>query len=59
MFQLFAYNKSTYNVIQLMKKKVHAPQAYEDYILEHGTPNKVMTNTAKDLIGSKFCGINW
>ena len=41
-----------------MKKKVHVPQAYEDCILEHGAPSKVMIDNAKEHLSTTFHSVS-
>ena len=48
-FQLFAFKRSNYDVLCLMKREADAPSAYEDMIRNIGAPNKTVTDNAKVL----------
>ena len=58
MFQLFCYKKSKYNVVKLMKRESQVPTAYEDCVIEHGAPNRVVTDNAKALTSNRFRNIS-
>ena len=58
MFQLFCYKKSKYNIMKLMKRERKAPEAYDDTIIEHGRPVKVITDNAKVLTNKHFCTVS-
>jgi len=58
MFQLFCYKQSKYNVMKLLRRESKVAIAYEDTIIEHGAPNKTVTDNAKALLSDKFNNIN-
>ena len=58
MFQLFCYKYTKYNVMKLMRRKAQAAVMYEDTIIEHGAPNKVIADNAKELNSLKFKGVS-
>ena len=58
MFQLFCYKKSKYNVVKLMKRESQVPVAYEECIIEHGAPNKIVTDNAKALTSNRFKNVS-
>ena len=54
MFQLFCYKYSKYNVMKLLRREATVSVAYEDTIIEHGAPSKIITDNAKSLTSNKF-----
>ena len=54
MFQMFCYKYSKYNVMKLLKRESNVSVVYEDTIIEHGAPNKIVTDNAKSLTSKKF-----
>ena len=48
-FQLFAYKYSKFERIELMKRKVNAPESYDDVIRLVGAPNKTVADNAAIL----------
>jgi len=41
-----------------MKKESNAPEMYQDVIRTHGAPNKIVTDNAQTMTGTKWTGIN-
>ena len=57
-FQMFAFKRSKFDVIKLMRHEAMAPEAYTDVIREHGVPNKTVTDNAQVLTGTRWTTIN-
>ena len=57
-FQMFAFKRSKFDAIKLMRREAQAPEAYEDIIREFGAPNKTVTDNAQVLTGHKWTSIN-
>ena len=57
-FQLFAFKKSKFIKIKLMKREAEAPEQYEDIIRTYGAPNKCVTDNAKVCTGKRWTAIN-
>ena len=41
-----------------LKKESHAPDAYTDFIINYGAPNKTVSDNAQVYLGSKWTSIN-
>ena len=58
MFQLFSYKELRSNVIKLLRYESRVTIAYEDTIIEHGAPNRIITDNTKVSISDKFRSIS-
>ena len=54
MFQLFYYKPSRFAVMKLIHRESRVALAYEYTTVEHGSPNKTVTYSAKALTSNKF-----
>ena len=55
---MFAFKRSKFDVIKVMRREAMAPEAYSDVICEHGAPNKTVTNNAEALTGTCWTSIS-
>ena len=58
MFQMFSYKRTKYNVMKLMRRESQVPVEYKNCVLEHGAPNKIVTDNAKALTSNKFKAVS-
>ena len=56
-FQIFAFKKSKFVTIKLMKRKVQALESYEDVIRSIDAPNRTITDDALVCTGDKWTSI--
>ena len=57
-FQMHALKKSKMSITTNLKKESHAPDAYTDFIINYGAPNKTVSDNAQVYLGSKWTSIN-
>ena len=57
-FQLFAFKRSKFTTVKLMRRESQAPEAYEDVIRHIGAPNRTITDNAKVCKSNKWVTVN-
>ena len=57
-FQMFAFKKSKFDKIHLMRKESQNHEKYLDVIRDIGAPDFVVTDNAKSMTGSKWSNTN-
>ena len=57
-FQMHAMKQSKLSITTNLRKECHAPDAYTDFIINYGAPNKTVSDNAQVYLGNKWTTIN-
>ena len=57
-FQMHALQNSKLSITTNLKKEAQAPDAYTDFIIKYGAPNKTVSDNAQVYLGNAWTKIN-